>query len=295
MEALIGLWRQQVADRGLEERLRGHLGGLADAGLDPDEAFLVAAKRVGSLDEAVAAVASTGRQEHPQHAAEQGGDTDKRSGRLGRWLRLAPEAGNVEAKTEFGVMAGFACGAAAAIKAPELFGLSLEHDTEVYARNLGLLVLPMLAGYFAWRRQLPRRTLVLLAAGFVALAVAVNAYPFERGGQNSDTEILAALHLPILLWLAVGVAPRRGPMAVPRQAHGLRALHRRVVHLLRADRARRRHLRRVHRGDLLGHRPRRRRVRGAVAGPLRRGRRGGGGRLAGRAPPGACWRGSRRC
>ncbi len=123
---------------------------------------------------------------------------------------MAPEADSVEAKTEFGVMAGFACGAAAAIKAPELFGLSLEHDGEVYARNLGLLVLPMLAGYFAWRRHLPRRTQALLAAGFVALAVAVNIYPFERGDHGADTEILAALHLPILLWLAVGVAHAGG-------------------------------------------------------------------------------------
>ena len=152
---------------------------------------------------------------HPQDAADQARDDQDRDaagppGRLGRWLGMAPEADSVEAKTEFGVMAGFACGAAAAIKAPELFGLSMEHDGEVYARNLGLLVLPMLAGYFAWSRHLPRRTLALLAAGFVALAVAVNIYPFERGDHGADTEILAALHLPILLWLAVGVAHTGG-------------------------------------------------------------------------------------
>jgi hypothetical protein len=37
----------------------------------------------------------------------------------------------------------------------------------------------------------------------VAGAVVVNAFPFDRGG---DTEVLAGIHLPILLWLTAGVA-----------------------------------------------------------------------------------------
>ena len=43
----------------------------------------------------------------------------------------------------------------------------------------------------------------MLAPPFGLAAVLVNAYPFEDG---SDTEVLAALHLPIALWLLVGVA-----------------------------------------------------------------------------------------
>ena len=46
-------------------------------------------------------------------------------------------------------MGALACGAALAIKAPEIFGLQLDGDGEFYSRNVSLLVLPFLAGYLA--------------------------------------------------------------------------------------------------------------------------------------------------
>ena len=48
-----------------------------------------------------------------------------------------------------------------------------------------------------------------LALPFAAAAVFANVYPFAT---NSDTEGLTALHLPIALWLAVGVAYVRRPL-----------------------------------------------------------------------------------
>jgi hypothetical protein len=42
-----------------------------------------------------------------------------------------------------------------------------------------------------------------LAVPFAVAAIVMNALPFEAGG---DTEALAALHLPIILWLVAGVA-----------------------------------------------------------------------------------------
>ena len=86
---------------------------------------------------------------------------------------------------------------------PALFGLDLDEDEEFYARNLSLFVLPLLTGYFAWKRRLGRGTLRWLALAFVAAAVFANVYPFEPDGS---TEALTALHLPIALWLVVGVA-----------------------------------------------------------------------------------------
>ena len=50
----------------------------------------------------------------------------------------------------------------------------------------------------------------LLAVPFVAAAAIVNAYPFAGGSDVPDTEVLAALHLPILLWLVVGLAHAGG-------------------------------------------------------------------------------------
>ena len=105
-------------------------------------------------------------------------------------------------------MAMIAAAAAVAIKVPELFGFEIEDFDQFYARNLSLLVLPFLAGYLAWKRGL--KHLGRLAVPFVAAAVIINAYPFEGGSDPPDAEVLAALHLPILLWLAVGLAHAGG-------------------------------------------------------------------------------------
>ena len=61
-------------------------------------------------------------------------------------------------------------------------------------------MLPFLAGYFARRRQLDTRRWVLTAAPFVLAALVVNLYPY---GADSATELLVALHLPVVLWFAV--------------------------------------------------------------------------------------------
>ena len=193
LEALIGRWRSGLADHRalhdadvdeLEAHLRDQIFELGEAGLAPDEAFLIAIKRMGSIN----ALSSEFAQEH--------------SDRL--WKRLAPEPAAESTRHDFLVMIGFACVAAAAIKVPEILGASLIDDSEFYARNVSLFALVPLAGYFVWKRGLPTaRALRLLAPPFVVAAVVINAYPFE---ENSDTGVLAALHLPIVLWLLVGVA-----------------------------------------------------------------------------------------
>jgi hypothetical protein len=100
--------------------------------------------------------------------------------------------------------------AALAIKVPDLFGVRMHPDRELpafYVRNLSLFVLPFLAAFFAWRRSLAPRAWPWLAAPFAAAAAAVNLMPFVSGGS---TQTLAALHLPIALWLAVGCAYAAG-------------------------------------------------------------------------------------
>jgi len=76
-------------------------------------------------------------------------------------------------------------------------------DVGFYARNVPLFVLLLLTGYFIWKRRLDTRTSCWLAVAFVAAGVFANVYPFTPGGH---TLILAALHLPIALWLVVGIA-----------------------------------------------------------------------------------------
>jgi hypothetical protein len=172
----------------LEDHLREQIGGLIAAGLAPDEAFLVAVKRMGALD----AVSREFAREHSE--------------RLWKQLVVLPldAAGPpARARTDALVAFGLAVAAAVFIKVPALFGIQLDQAPGFYARNVGLYVLPLLAGYFAWKRRLDARTLGWLAGAFVVAGIFANVYPFAPSGH---TEPLLALHLPIALWIVVGIA-----------------------------------------------------------------------------------------
>lgn len=179
----------------LEDHLREQIAALTDAGLAADEAFLVAVKRIGNLD----ALSREFAREH--------------SDRLWKQLMLSPaDNGEAPATAQMDAIVAFwlAVAAAVAIKLPALFGMPLNENVEFfaqgdgfYAHNLSLFVLPLLTGYFAWKRRLDPRTFGWLLAAFCTAAVFVNAYPFAPGGY---TELLTMLHLPIALWLAVGIA-----------------------------------------------------------------------------------------
>lgn len=206
LEAQIELWRSYLRRRQaihavdvaeLEGHLREQIAVLVGAGLAPDEAFLVAVKRMGDLD----ALSREFAREH--------------SDRLWKQLVVsASDTGEPQAAARTDAMVAFCLAAAAAlaIKAPALFGMQLGQDAGFYIRNLGLFVLPLLTGYFVWKRRLEIHTIWWLAAAFVAAGVFANVYPFAPhvlGSGTHDpgyTETLAALHLPIALWLVVGVA-----------------------------------------------------------------------------------------
>lgn len=178
----------------LEDHLREQVAGLVKAGLASDEAFLVAVKRMGNLD----ALSREFAREH--------------SDRLWKQLVLAPSgSGGLPAPGRTEAIAAFCLAAAAAIaiKVPALFGVNLggqgEHSAEnfgFYARNASLFVLPFLAGYFAWKRRLDASVLRWVALAFAGGAVFANVYPLVPHGA---TEALSALHLPIALWLVVGL------------------------------------------------------------------------------------------
>jgi hypothetical protein len=197
LEEQIGHWREYLRRRRaingpdvkeLEDHLRDQVGVLTQAGLAGDEAFLVAVKRMGNLD----ALSREFAREHSE--------------RLWKQLVVTPDANAESEKTSHAetiVVLGLALAAALAIKLPALFGLQLDGDEAFYARNLSLFVLPLLTGYFVWKRGLGVVTCVWLALAFAAAAVFANVFPSAAG---SDTQALTALHLPIALWLVVGVA-----------------------------------------------------------------------------------------
>jgi hypothetical protein len=197
LEEQIDRWRSYLRRRQaihsvdvaeLEDHLREQVGGLVDAGLATDEAFLVAVKRMGDLD----ALSREFAREH--------------SDRLWKQLVVvSSESGEPRARARTDAIVAFCLAVAAAvvIKVPALFGIQLDQDAGFYARNLSLFVLPLLTGYFVWKRRLDTKTLRWLAVAFVAAGVFANVYPFAPGGY---TEALTALHLPIALWLVVGIA-----------------------------------------------------------------------------------------
>jgi hypothetical protein len=200
LEEQIDQWRSYVHRRQaihsvdvseLEDHLREQVAVLAGAGLATDEAFLVAVKRMGNLD----ALSREFAREH--------------SDRLWKQLVVLPsDSGEPRgpARTDAVVAFSLAVAAAVAIKVPALFGLQLEQDTGFYLRNASLFVLPFLTGYFAWKRGLDAGTLRWLVVAFIAAAVFANVYPFAPFAKGGSTEALTTLHLPIALWLVVGIA-----------------------------------------------------------------------------------------
>ncbi len=199
LEERIGQWRQYLRRRQavhsadvaeLEDHLRSQIGALREAGLDEDEAFLVAVKRLGDLD--------TLSREYAIEYSE----------RLWKQL-VVPSGKDASSPTDqrdAALAVGLAVAAGVAVKIPHFFGLRLSGpstDISFYLHNLSLFVLPFLAGFFALKRGLHRRGWLWLAVPFGAAALVANLLPFKTG---SHTEVLSAIHLPIALWLMVSCA-----------------------------------------------------------------------------------------
>lgn len=204
LETQIGEWRtylsraRAVDGRDIDEleaHLRDQIADLNQVGLDEDEAFLVAVKRMGSVD----ALSHEFAREHSE--------------RLWKQLVLTrvtdPAAGPI-GLTETLLFAGLA---AVAVHTPRLLAL-LPGNPDVgllLVRNAALLVLPFLAWYYVRRNHLDRRQALITAAPFVIGAALVNLYPWKSDGA---TQVVALLHLPLVLWYAVGHAYMGGTWAL---------------------------------------------------------------------------------
>ena len=202
LEDQIAQWREYLRRRRaidgpdveeLESHLREQVTVLKCYGLTDDEAFLVAVKRMGSLDELSREFA----REHSE--------------RLWKQLVIGPSGSgtsepDASARKEAFVAIGLAIAAGAAVKLPALFGLRINPNEELqpfYFRNASLFVLPQLIAYLSWKRGTSLATAFWLFLPCVVGAVFANVYPL---GPESDTFVLSVLHLPIALWLTVGLA-----------------------------------------------------------------------------------------
>lgn len=193
LEAQIDRWRGYVQRRQaispadvdeLEDHLREQIADRKATGLDDEEAFLVAIKRLGNLD----AVSREFAREHSE--------------RLWKQLALVPEDAN-DAGTppwrELAVVLALAVGAGLAVKG----GVEWFSGDTVMARNISLLIFPFVAGYFVWKRRSSVTGATALIVPFAAMAIVLNVYPFESAGS---TDLLAILHAPVVLWMLAGIA-----------------------------------------------------------------------------------------
>ncbi|QLQ11365.1 MAG: hypothetical protein HZY75_14535 [Nocardioidaceae bacterium] len=195
MEEQIGQWRAYVqraralepADVDeLEEHLREQIADLSTGGLQDDEAFLVAVKRMGALD----SISREFAREHSDRLWKQlvlVGSDDDATGRRPRELAMA---------------LALSVGAALALKA----GITWLPET-LAIRNSSLLVLPFLAAYFCWKRHLGIPVVATLVAVAVVVGLVLNLYPYDDAfAAESMSDVLIVLHAPVVLWFAVGIA-----------------------------------------------------------------------------------------
>ena len=191
VEAQIAEWRAYVARAPgidghdvdeLEDHLRHQIAELNSAGLTPDEGFLIAVKRLGDVD-------GLSREFAREY-----------SGRLWKQLVLSGEDEPARAAGGWLETVVFAAVAAVAVQIARLAADFPDEEPNWLFRNGTLFVLPVLAGYFAHRRQLDTRRWALAAAPFAVAALVVNLFPYDA---DSATEVLVALHLPVVLWFVV--------------------------------------------------------------------------------------------
>ena len=212
----------------MEDHLRGQIEDLTGTGLAADEAFLIAVKRMGTVDE----ISREFAREHAERL----------------WKQLVLTGANGTASPGIGrnllVALGFAIAAAVALKSAVTW-----LEGEDFGRNLALIVLPFVTGYLAWTRRLSLgdrrrwRDVCGRRPGHEPLPVALDAV---RTGIHHRDPGRDARADPAVAHRRRRV--RRRTMAVACPTHGLHPVHRRMGCLPGATGARR------HRRDRPDHR-----------------------------------------
>lgn len=199
VESAIAAWKAEILAKShlsagdvqeLEDHLRDEMEELQKAGLAEDEAFLIAVRRMGSSTALAGELALV--------------DSDK------AWRQLsAPDVPpRPENRREVVWVVAGALIAAALGKLPLLFGVGMDGaGTAIYLRNAALFTLPVLILGYYFARRFHAELLGVIGLAFLAAALAINLYPFQREGS---TFFLAVLHLPLLLWLVFGLAYTAG-------------------------------------------------------------------------------------
>lgn len=85
-------------------------------------------------------------------------------------------------------------------KLPVILGID---EDFFYPRNIGFIIFPMLAAYFAWKNKLSTGKIAVVVLAILTGAIFINLLPDVR---ESDTLLLSCIHLLLFLWAVLGFA-----------------------------------------------------------------------------------------
>ncbi|WP_138991239.1 hypothetical protein [Larkinella sp. C7] len=85
-------------------------------------------------------------------------------------------------------------------KLPVLLSIDEEY---FYTRNIGFIIFPVLAAYFAWKNKLSMGKLIFIAISILVAILFINFLPDVK---RSDTLDLACIHVVLFLWSLLGFA-----------------------------------------------------------------------------------------
>jgi hypothetical protein len=72
-----------------------------------------------------------------------------------------------------------------------------------YSRNIGFILFPFLAAYFAWKNKLSAGKIAFISGLTLVGLIFINTLP---NVQKSDTLFLSCIHLVLVLWSVLGIA-----------------------------------------------------------------------------------------
>jgi hypothetical protein len=197
-----------MSDQPVGDEYSAHYASLLAAGLAPDEADLVAQRRVAEPVALVPlaplpAIMTTPTMSSPGVVAP--GTTGGVASRP-RWQSLG-----------VALALALVSGLLVRLVLQRLVAGGADNNEPVLIANFFLATIPFVGVYLAWVRRLPIRFAAILAAAVGLLVLAINLFPWrlpvfdpnsmlDSYVSDSQSAMLTALHLPVVLWLLVGVA-----------------------------------------------------------------------------------------
>ena len=115
--------------------------------------------------------------------------------------RLSHESNSISwgSKNDFLFVAISAFLAGMIARVPFTFSVS---EDFFYPRNIAFIVFPFLTAFFVWKNKLAPKTISIISAISIACLIYINSLP----DKETDILILACIHLPLILWILIGVA-----------------------------------------------------------------------------------------